>query len=268
VWDHDQGLRLVTGSMDQCVRVFEVSTRERLSLYDSGVGKVHAIFAGTLSSVPTVAWGGDGEDVVVLPEGNDRIVLPGHKATDDDPHRRGVRSIVGSPTNSEVLYVGGDDGRVRRWSVPTKVCQTMDQQHEDAVLNVASFKCPSGGDAVVSVGRDGRAYIHDTGLGLRLLETSDANTPHTRLARDKWLKGIEVIHHRDRTLVAIGGKRGLVWIFEPDCSVSPIAVLNSGAGIRSLKLVTAGTERFLAAGSEDGSARIHPIDYLLKESIK
>jgi WD40 repeat protein len=190
------GLRLASAAQDQTVRVWDVAARKELcALTADPEGSEASARAVALSpDGTTVAYGGDGPDVVV------RAVASG-----DVVRRLGwagapVRRLAFGPDGGQLLVVRssgpapqGREGGLATWDLATGRLRFGPVDHPEGMTDAAFSP---DGLRLASADRKGQARVWETATGRLLLTLRGPSGPITRLAFD--LGG-----HR---LFAAGGK--------------------------------------------------------------
>ncbi|MBM3501820.1 MAG: hypothetical protein FJX74_24460, partial [Armatimonadetes bacterium] len=154
------GQRVVTGSSDATVRLWDVST-----------GKTERIFEGAALGAFALGVSPDGSRIAVgckdgvvreydVAQGTLRRKLTGHYGF--------VRAVLYGPED-DVLYSSADDGTVRAWSETGPEPRLVLRGHRGGVMGLA---VSPDGRRVASCGRDGTARLWDaqTGQELRRLD--------------------------------------------------------------------------------------------------
>jgi WD40 repeat protein len=146
------GTRIVSGSRDKSVRVWDVST-----------GKVQSVLEGHTSGVSSVAFSSDGTHIVSGSEDQSvRVwdVSTGKVQSVLEGHTSWVTSVAFSSDGTRIVS-GSCDRSVRVWDVSTGKVRSVLKGHTDWVSSVAFL---SDGTRIVSGSRDESVPISDLQL--------------------------------------------------------------------------------------------------------
>ncbi|KAF5374038.1 hypothetical protein D9757_010074 [Collybiopsis confluens] len=152
------GSKIVSGSFDYTVRVWDAVAGQQLAQLDGHIGRVKS-----------VAFSPDGSKIVSGSDDNTvRIwdAVTGHQQAQLDGHSHWVNSAAFSPDGSKIVS-GSDDNTVRIWDAVTGHQQAQLDGHSHWVNSVAFSP---DGSKIVSGSKDNTVRIWDAAAGQQLAQ--------------------------------------------------------------------------------------------------
>lgn len=228
-----RGLRLVTGTADGTVRLWDPSTGQPLTTLPGHITVVRGMTFSASGQLLATASGDQTVRVINATNGKLVSVLVGHD--------RDVAAVAFNP-DGRYTATGGRDGSVRIWATHTGRELFAFRGHRNAVTGIAFHP---DGKRVASAGRDGRVLVWDA------RERQDAqafgNTP---------ADADNVAISPDASRVASGGPDGLVRVWDSRKAnwSPPILSLKGHAGRVSAVAFSPDGARLASAGT-DGTVR-------------
>jgi WD40 repeat protein len=232
---------VVSGGVDETVRVWEPSTGEALQVLKGHTHQVVTVALGQLGEREVIVSGSGDNTVRVWEPSTGKVlgVLAGH--TD------WVQSVaLGRLGEREVIVSGGRDRTVRVWDASTGEALQVFKGRTSWVTSVALGQL-GGRDIVVSGGWDKRVRVWEPSTG-KLLRVLKGHTD--------WVQSVALGRLGEREVIVSGGDDRTVRVWEASTGQALQVLKGHTSYVASVALGQLGDREVIVSGGKDNKVRV------------